>query len=233
MLKKGECTLYCITCGSSKILNGTVSEELIADIQETIKQKYYTGIVKCCQRCLDFIQAKIAINIPENILESVKTMIQSDGIKNVEHINCELIRKYLKRLKVNDCNNYVPLIHKLICKSNPVYLTDKEEQTCISYFKLIIVFFDKTKETKSNRLYHFYFVYKILEIIIDGTLTITTNKNQQVQKKWKINNSPRKTAILNRIHLQSKNTLISNDLFWKKVCVYIPEFEYRPTIRKV
>jgi hypothetical protein len=270
MIKKvDDCMLCCVVCGITNDLEGTAEEEIAIcnnEIQETKKQKYTNIIVKCAQTCLDYIQAKISTNISEKIIDKVKKCIHNDCINNMEKINCSLIRKYLKSISVDDYNNCVPLIYKIIRGVAPPQLSEKEEQTCISYFKLVIMFFDKTKlSAKSNRPYHFYFIYKILELIIDGYLVKVDKDNQDceidesetmsviilnkayidlvqsgncssVEKKsnkgvWKTSQTKRKQDILSCIHLQSKDTLVKNDKFWKQLCEHIPEFVYKPTSR--
>jgi hypothetical protein len=226
MLKKGDSTLICVACGFTKNLEGTEIEEAIQDIQDTHRQKYINTIVKKGQMCLDLIQAKVAVNIPEDIYETIKRLAHADGVKNLFNLSCESIRSYLKTARIDGYNDYVPLIHIKLCGTTPVLLTNEEEQTCLSYFKHIVIFFDKTKENKSNRPYNYYFIYKILEIITDGSLEVESGK-----KKWKIVSTARKTRILERIHLQAKNTLKNNDLIWKGLCVLVPEFTYRPTSR--
>ena len=69
-------------------------------------------------------------------------------------------------------------------------------------------------QKKTNCPYHPYFIYKIIEQII--------NKDSDKIKK---------AQILSCIHLQSRETLIQNDLIWGPICSRIPEFKYFPTDR--
>ena len=83
------------------------------------------------------------------------------------------------------------------------------------YFDKVIHIFDEIKPPeKTNCPYHPYFIYKIIEQII--------------QKK---EDRIRKLKILSCIHLQSRETLVENDRIFSLICNRIPEFTYKPTDR--
>ena len=64
---------------------------------------------------------------------------------------------------------------------------------------------------KSNTMYYPYIIYKILDLIVK--------------------NGVRKKRILECIHLQSRDTLITNDNLWECICAILPGLNYRPTDR--
>jgi hypothetical protein len=126
----------------------------------------------------------------------------------VDRINCEVVRSYLKQLKVTHYNNHIPLIRKIITGQEPPQFTDHELRLLYMYFSKVIQIFNQIKgTTKSNCPYHPYFIYKIVE---------------QLLKEPR--DKSRKREILSCIHLQSRETLIENDKTWFLICDHIPQF---------
>ena len=83
------------------------------------------------------------------------------------------------------------------------------------YFDKVIRIFDEIKPPgKTNCPYHPYFIYKIIDQIIKSD-----------------DDKIRKSQILSCIHLQSRETLVQNDLLFDIICKRIPEFTYKPTDR--
>jgi hypothetical protein len=175
--------IYCVICGATKNLKGTIEEEIIVETQESKKQKYVSAIIRNTQQCLDYIQAKIAINIPEKLIDSIKKIIENNKIKNLEIVTCEMIRQYLKMLHADKFNNCVSLIRKIITGITPHQLSEKEEQMCISYVKTAVEYYDKYKDPEeTNRPYGFYFIYKVLDIIIDGKRVLQTKDKKIIEQ---------------------------------------------------
>ena len=122
-------------------------------------------------------------------------------------------RKQITRGDKSKYNEHIPLIHKLITGITPPPLLESEIQILSLYFDKAINIYDQIKpKDKTNCPYHPYFIYKILE--------------QMLKKNT---DRIRKIQILSYIHLQSRETLISNDITWKKICEQIQEFTYIPT----
>lgn len=208
--------LVCPSCGMSKELFGTVFDDDQFYYQEGQRTKHGTyDPSKHCRFWVERIQARETTEIPEAIINSVKECIITDKIKNKNQITCSLVRKYLRQIKQSKYNEHVPLIRKIITGITPPQLTDYEMQLIHIYFDKVIHIFEEIKpSTKINCPYHPYFIYKIIEQII---------KEEKEQK--------RKLQILACIHLQSKTTLVINDILWGFICDHIAEFSYIPTDR--
>lgn len=209
-------TLICKNCGIIKELYGTVFEDEQFYYQEGQRTKHGTyDPSKHCRFWVDRIQARETTEIPESVIVAVKKCITRDKIKNKHHINCAQIRKYLRQTHNSKYNEHVPLIRKLITGITPPQLTDYEMQLIHIYFDKVIHIFDEIKPPKkTNCPYHPYFIYKIIEQIIN-------NESDRI----------RKLKILACIHLQSRETLICNDVIWSPICDRISEFTYIPTDR--
>ena len=209
-------TLICKNCGITKKLYGTVFEDEQFYYQEGQRTKHGTyDPSKHCRFWVERIQARETTEIPETIIQSIKDCIKSDKIINIKQITCDQIRKYLRRTHNSKYNEHIPLIRKLITGITPPQLTDYEIQLINIYFDKVIHIFDEIKPPqKTNCPYHPYFIYKIIEQIIT-----------------KDSDKYRKAQILSCIHLQSRETLVVNDILFAPICDRIPEFTYIPTDR--
>ena len=209
-------TLVCKKCGITNELYGTVFEDDQFYYQEGQRTKHGTyDPAKHCRFWVDRIQARETTEIPESVIKSIKECIIRDKIRNKNYINCDQIRKYLQQTFNSKYNDHIPLIRKLLTGVIPPQLTDYEIQLINIYFDKVIHIFDEIKPAnKTNCPYNPYFIYKIIDQIII--------KDSDRIKKLK---------ILSCIHLQSRETLIQNDLIWETICSRIPEFKYIPTDR--
>jgi hypothetical protein len=206
--------LICTGCGLSKELYGTVFEDDQFYYQEGQRTKHGTyDPSKHCRFWVERIQARETTEISVLIINKIKQCILRDKIKNKNQVTCTLIRKYLRQTRNSKYNEHVPLIRKIITGITPPQLTDYEMQLIHIYFDKVIHIFDEIKPPqKTNCPYHPYFIYKIIEQIMN------INKDRL-----------RKEKILSCIHLQSRSTLVTNDSLWYLICFHISEFEYLPT----
>jgi hypothetical protein len=207
--------IVCTECGNSSILSGTVFEDEQFYYQEGQRTKHGSyEPTKHCRFWIERIQARESKTIPDTVINAVKKCIRHNNIKNIEELTCEEIRKYLRQTKYTTYNEHVPLIRKIITGITPPQLTDEEIQLIILIFSKAIKIYEEFKPSdKTNVMYHPYFIYKIIEHIL----------NPLKMKR-------RKNAILSCIHLQSRETLIENDNVWEKMCQYL-NVTYIPTDR--
>ena len=210
----------CNTCGFTEPLFGVISneEQIYGGNNEAQKPKHGKyDPTKHCKYWLDCIQAEEKREIPEKLINKLLFRIKQDD-QIISNISCEMYRKYLKDIGQTRFNDHVPLIRKLISGISPPQLTDTEKKLVSIYFTKIVHIFNRIKpninsNNKSNCPYHPYFIYKIIEHLLK-------DNNQKIRKK----------EILSCIHLQSRETLIDNDIIMSMICKYIPEIKYKPTI---
>ncbi len=207
-IEEKKCEFICKPCGRIEKMYGVVFEDeqfFYQEGQRTKHGKYYS--IKHAKLWTDRIQAKENTKIPKRVINAVKRRIRRDNIW-IEIIDCEIIRNYLKQLKLTTYNNHIPLIKKIITKKDPPQFTDHELRLLYMHFSTVIQIFNKIKDAdKSNCPYHPYFIYKIVEQLLN-----------------KPADQERKKEILSCIHLQSRETLIENDKMWFQICEYIPKF---------
>ena len=201
------------TCGLSTRIYGEVFDDDQIFYQEGSRGKpvKYEPI-KHCREWIDRIQAKESREIPDEVITSIKRCIRRDLIF-LENLTYEMIRKYLKELKITNYNNHIALIHKLVTGVNPIQFTERELKLIFMYFSKAIQIFNGIKSKfKSNYPYYPFFIYKIIEHILAAP-------------KFAL----RKSQILSCIHLLGYETLISKDQVWFMIIEQIPEFTAVPT----
>lgn len=207
--------MTCTECGLSEVLMGTVFEDEQFYYQEGQRTKHGSyEPSKHCKFWIDRILARESKSIPISVIDDIKKCIKQNNIRNMEEISCEEIRRYLRCTKHTSYNEHVPLIRKIICGVSPPQLTDKEIQVIVLIFNKAKKIYEEVKPAdKTNIKYYPYLIYKIIEHML----------KDPSQKK-------RRNGILSCIHLQSVNTLISNDGIWQDVCSKLG-IEYVPTDR--
>ena len=155
---------------------------------------------KHCKFWVDRIQALNSKDIPKKIIDDVVYCSKRD---NMQKLSCPQIRCYLKETRNSDYNDYVPLIRKIITGISPPQLTEGELRKLYNMFSKATAV-----ESTGNTVYYPYLILKCLEHIL---------------KKGK-----RKNKIIECIHLQSRETLIANDILWEglKICKFKPTDRY-------
>lgn len=196
-------SLVCKRCGLIQKLHGVVFDSAMSRTHTNYDS------TKHGKAWMDKIQAREDTDVTE-VAAAVLECARNDRII-ATNLSCELIRIYLKRVKMTKYNDHVPAIRKHITGISPPQFTESEQKKINMYFDRAIHIFNKLKSgEKPNAPYHPYFLYKIIEQVV------TTDKRAE---------------ILSCIHLQSPVTLCRHDLLWKLICAEIPEFKYMPTVK--
>ena len=205
--------MVCPECGSVSVLHGTVFEDTQYYSQEGQRSKH--GCYDPSRHCkfwVQRIQAKEKAEIPSRCLEQVVGCVRRDMVRGCRQLLCTQLRVYLKETGNTEYNDHVPLIRMMITGVAPPQLTQEETRRLYNMFDKAVNVFDAIKPTdKSNTMYYPYIIYKILEFMLEE--------------------GGRKRMVLECIHLQSRDTLISNDEMWEKICGEVGEIVYRPTDR--
>lgn len=202
--------LLCCKCGASERVFVLVVEEeqSTANLDHKTKQGKYDPI-KHCKIWMDRIQGREVIDIPKELIQGIKAKIRRDNIY-LETITCQKIRTYLKELQQSGYNNNIPYIHKCITSIDPPQLSETELNKIYKDFANVMNVYKRIKpRDKPNSLYHPYFIYKIIEQRFKGDPVRCRN-------------------ILSYIHMQSRETIIGNDMIWREMCELL-DFTYQPT----
>jgi hypothetical protein len=226
-----ESEKQCDDCGFVEELKGTLFED----------SQFYNQQITCvkhkkhnpnqhCWKWLCQIQGKENRAISQRHVEMINQCAVKEytraGIKrDMGNMKCSQVRNWLKDLHLSRLNNHAPLVRKIITGLNgepilPPQLSAEEEQIILNDFDEVIKIFadisrDRrvlaifNKTTIKNNLYYPFFILKIMMFRMKG--------------------DGRLPALVECIHLQSAATLIKDDLLWKIMCEYMPEYVYEPT----
>lgn len=165
---------------------------------------------KHCHTWLSRIQASDTDHIPDKDMKKIAAYIKR---QRPNYLDLEVMREYLKEIKMTKYNSQIPLLLKRISGKKIKKLTSMEKSKFNIYFDIAIGIYNKIKpDGKPNCLYHPYIIYKIWEQILPK--------------------GERKNELLSQIHLQSSETLVTNDLIWEQICDNISDFTYKPTQRR-
>lgn len=203
-----QSTFFCRKCGRAEKIQG-MNFELVE--RETSSTNGYdpTGRFKFL---VDRCQAKEFLTIPDSVLESLRQCARKYSIHRTD-ITCDDVRLFLQQIHQSKYNDHVPHIRKLLTGISPPELTPEEIKEIQPRFYAAVRIYEVIKPpTRKNCPCHRYFLYKSIEDVLANHP-----------------DTARTEAILACIHLQSENTVIKNDLFWKKICSRYRAITYRPT----
>lgn len=200
---------HCKVCGEVSKLVGEVYK------QESDKGKssgYDTS--RHHKNWLNQILCRNPKEVPPAVVESIRAVIARDKIVP-RTLNCEKMRKILRDPSVKQTcfNNNTTYLIKLFGGPTPPEITFEEERENSVRFNKLMKLYTVVAGAGGNRPYYPYFIYKIFELMFEG--------NRE------------KLRVLDFIHLQSNDTVIKNDLIYKKMCERAEpadSFKYIPTV---
>lgn len=196
----------CKKCGCSEKIYGIAFDDDFCMGNDRGKHGKYEPI-KHCEDWLIRIQGKESQDsVPEEVIEKVKAAFKG---YNLLWLDAKKVRECLKSIKETKYNDHIPLIIKLVTERNVPQYTEPEIKEIKKHFANCIQIYHKLMQ-RSNAIYYPYVIYKITDNVLK--------------------NSERKKGILSNIHLQTRDTLISNDRTWAAICAESKNFEYKPTV---
>lgn len=201
-------------CGKTKTIIGVVFRDDQFYPQEGQKSKYAKyDTTRHYKFWIDRLQAIETKEFDEKDLKKIEYVIKRDNYKKYE-INCKLMREILKDPAVNMTylNDHSPLLMKIFGGRPPPQLENSEDRILSIRFNKVVKLYDEINPNGGNKPYYPYFIYKILEHMFKG--------------------NPEKLRFLDYIHLQSRETVIKNDNYFKeiaKLCSKQDGIVYTPT----
>ena len=191
-LRPNMSDMICKGCGNVEIIEGMYFEN-----QDATRNTPYRPS-KHCQVWVARIFGIERDKIPEEVKDKIKDCMARD---NVKQPGCELIRQYLKELKMTKFNNNVVKIRREITGIGPPIPSDQQLNNIYIKYSQIDDLYTKVKTDKEkSRRYYPCFIRKAIEM--------------------EYNNKPRdRDMILEGIHLQDKTTTERNDEIYEKICI--------------
>lgn len=212
--------LKCDECGAIKELVGTVFEDYNNDVGQKVKSGHNPN------RHFQYWWTHILAHEPEErlgdkddpdntcgekLLSDMRNIIARDPTKTLQLLNVNDVRSMLRELKKTDMNKSVALILKKLTGVGPPNIPEAMAIRAENLFsKVIEVRKNIATKNKSNRNYYPYYIYKILDQILEDE---------------------EHRRILYYIYIQSKETVLADDAEWEDICAELGEIKYVPTDR--
>jgi Poxvirus Late Transcription Factor VLTF3 like len=206
-----EHDMECPTCGCSiKILYSNVIPRVGYNAYYAFGNKKHNPI-KHCELWLSLLQGQEHVAMSHEDLISLVTLAESGYSACNGEFTCNVIRSYLKKLRLTKYNPHISWIRKYIenhlniTRDERYYnFTQNEINEILSVFNQILAQYytlrsDSNVLMQLNRksihnLYYPYYLVKILQIVIID--------------------EERLAFMLSNIHIQSQKTTLKNDMLW-------------------
>lgn len=199
--------LVCDNCGL--ILATLISEELTYREEQETSEKIVNYSYKRenhFNEWLSQFQAQETTNIPQEVIEQLRSELKKIKIKALEEITHARVRSLLKKLKLNKYYEHVPYITNILSGIKPPRMPQElEERLRIMFKDIQKPFDDNCPSYRRNFLSYSYVLYKFCELLSEDSY---------------LQYFPL---------LKSKEKLYQQDVIWKKICQDL-RWEYIPTI---
>ena len=199
--------LVCDNCGI--IIATLISEELTYREEQETSEKIVNYSYKRenhFNEWLSQFQAQETTNIPQEVIDQLRTELKKIKIKVVEEITHARVRSLLKKLKLNKYYEHVPYITNILSGISPPKMPQElEERLRIMFKDIQKPFDDNCPSERKNFLSYSYVLYKFCELLSEDSYL----------KYFPL--------------LKSKEKLYQQDVIWKKICEEL-RWEYIPTI---
>ena len=199
--------LVCDGCG--EIIATAMTEELTYREEQETSEKIINYSYKRenhFNEWLSQFQAQEMTNIPEEVIEQLRSELKKMKIKNLEDITHAKIRGLLKKLRLNKYYEHVPYITNILNGIKPPNMPQELEETLRIMFKDIQrPFDDNCPSERKNFLSYSYVLYKFCELLGEDDF---------------LQYFPL---------LKSKEKLYQQDVIWKKICHDL-RWEFIPTV---
>jgi hypothetical protein len=205
---KIEGNIICTKCGAV-LESSVVTDELSYKEEQESTEKIINYSYKRENHFNEWIsqfQAKETTNIPDEVIEQLRTEFKKQKIKKLSEITHTKVRQLLKKLKYNKYYEHIPYISNILNGIQPPSMTSALEERLRQMFKDIQKPFEEScpKERK-NFLSYSYVLYKFCELLSEDEYLVCFPL------------------------LKSKEKLYQQDQIWKNICKIL-QWEFIPTV---
>lgn len=205
LFMEGSCYNICGNCGCSNFLLGDdLSYKEEQSIEKVVNYMYKRD--NHLNEWLLQFQAKETTNIPNEVIEQLRSEFRKQKIKNIKDITNAKVKALLKKLNMSKYYEHVPYISNILNGIKPPSMSQALEDKIRMMFKDVQEPFDKhCPKTRTNFLSYPYTLYKFCELLGEDDFLPCFQL------------------------LKSKDKLYEQDVIWKNICNDL-KWEYIPTI---
>ena len=194
-----KCALrICSSCGNSvPFIEGNENSLYYSDTtqMENITQPFSYQRRNHFKEWLYQLQAKEVTQIPDIVIELLLLEIKKERITDIDDINSEKIKRYLKKLKLNKYYEHIPNIISKITDKPALNIDAEFEKTLLELFDKIQKPFEKhCPKSRKNFLNYSYTLHKFCQLL---------GKNEY---------------LIYFPLLKSREKLFEQEKIWKNIC---------------
>ena len=109
-------------------------------------------------------QAKETTQIPEDVLENIKSQIKKERI-NINQLNNKKAKEILKKLGYNKYYEHIPFIKDKLGIKPPIMSVELEDKLCNLFIDIQAPYSKYCPDDRVNFLNYYYTVYKLCELL--------------------------------------------------------------------
>jgi hypothetical protein len=158
--------LTCTSCGNC--VASTVDTKTSLPSQHLVVENTYFAYkrINHFKEWLSQFQAKESTKIPQEVYEHVLVEVKKAKIHNLATLTPEMIRKFLKKLRMNKYYEHTSQILSMLCRlPPPVINRDIEEKLCSMFMEIQDPFEECAPSHRKNFLSYSYVLHKMTEIL--------------------------------------------------------------------
>jgi hypothetical protein len=191
---ESSCLEVCGNCGhTTHLLGDELSYKEEQDVEKVINYSYKRD--NHFNEWLLQFQAQETTNIPNEVIDQLRSEFKKQKIKNISDITHAKVRALLKKLRLNKYYEHVPYISNILNGMQPPKMTQGLEDKLRMMFRDIQEPFNKhCPESRKNFLSYSYVLYKFCELLGEDDYLPCFPL------------------------LKSKEKLYQQDVIWKQIC---------------
>jgi len=181
--------------------------DLTSKLNELILEKYGFYAYKRINHFREILaqfQAKETTQIPETVIEDIKSQIKKERIETSTITNSKA-KEILKKLGYNKYYEHIPFIKDIIGIKPPVMTPELEDTLCNLFMDIQAPYAKYCPDDRVNFLNYYYTVYKLCELLAQNQFLPFFPMLKDREKR------------------------IEQDNIWKKICDEL-DWEFIPTI---
>ena len=167
----------------------------------------YTAYIRLnhFKEILSQFQAKETTQIPDEVIEQIKSRIKKERIKDYSELNYDKMREILKKLGMNRYFEHIQYINSLFGIKPPIMNEELHETLCVLFIEIQKPWAVHCPPNRTNFFNYTYTLYQLC-VLLDQTQYLPYIPMMKDREKQ-----------------------LEQDMIWKKVCMEL-DWEFFPTV---
>ena len=167
----------------------------------------YTAYIRLnhFKEILSQFQAKETTQIPDDVIEQIKSRIKKERIKDYSELNYDKMREILKKLGMNRYFEHIQYINSLFGIKPPIMNEELHETLCVLFIEIQKPWAVHCPPNRTNFFNYTYTLYQLC-VLLDQTQYLPYIPMMKDREKQ-----------------------LEQDMIWKKVCMEL-DWEFFPTV---